>query len=50
LSKYIEYFHLRLTDPEDLANGLEQNEGNTKEIFGYKTKALFHEGYSERDF
>ena len=50
LSKYIEYFHLRLSDTEDLANGLEQNEGNTKEILGYKTKALFHEGYLREIF
>jgi hypothetical protein len=26
LSKYIEYFHLTLSDTEDLPNGLEQNE------------------------
>mgnify|MGYP006957847817 FL=1 len=26
------------------------NIGNTKEIFGYKTKALFHEGYLREIF
>jgi len=50
LKKYIKYFDVSQSDPEDLASEFEQNEENTREIFGYKTKALFHEGYLREIF
>jgi hypothetical protein len=50
LKKYIKYFDVSQSDPEDLASEFEQNEENTQEIFGYKTKALFHEGYLREIF
>lgn len=45
LQQYIAYFDVRTSNPEDLASEFVQDEENTKDIFGYKTKALFHEGY-----
>lgn len=45
LKQYIKYFNVSQSDPEDLASEFVQDEENSKEIFGYKTKALFHEGY-----
>ncbi|MCC3430522.1 MAG: hypothetical protein JGK38_21020 [Microcoleus sp. PH2017_15_JOR_U_A] len=45
LKQYIKYFDVCQDNPEDLASEFVQNAENTKEIFGYKTKALFHEGY-----
>ncbi|MFM8008397.1 MAG: hypothetical protein ACKO86_26460, partial [Dolichospermum sp.] len=50
LKQYIKYFDVSQSDPEDLASEFEQNEENTREIFGYKTKALFHEGYLREIF
>jgi hypothetical protein len=50
LKNYIKYFDVSQSDPEDLASEFEQNEENTREIFGYKTKALFHEGYLREIF
>ena len=50
LKKYIEYFDVSTSNPEDLASEFVQDEENTKEIFGYKTKALFHEGYLREIF
>ncbi len=50
LKQYIEYFDVRQSNPEDLASEFVQDEENTKEIFGYKTKALFHEGYLREIF
>jgi hypothetical protein len=37
-------------DPEELASEFIQNEENSNDIFGYKTKALFHEGYLREIF
>lgn len=50
LKKYIAYFDVSKSNPEDLASGFVQDEENTKDIFGYKTKALFHEGYLREIF
>ena len=50
LKQYIEYFDVRQSNPEDLASEFVQDEENTKDIFGYKTKALFHEGYLREIF
>lgn len=50
LKQYIEYFDVSKSNPEDLASEFVQNEENTKDIFGYKTKALFHEGYLREIF
>ena len=50
LKKYIEYFDVSKSNPEDLAGEFVQDEENTKDIFGYKTKALFHEGYLREIF
>jgi len=50
LKKYIEYFDVSKSNPEDLASEFVQDEENTKDIFGYKTKALFHVGYLREIF
>ena len=50
LKKYIEYFDVSKSNPEDLAGEFVQDEENTKDIFGYKTKARFHEGYLREIF
>ena len=50
LKKYIKYFDVSQSDPEDLASEFIQDEENSNEIFGYKTKALFHEGYLREIF
>ncbi|WP_413175230.1 hypothetical protein [Anabaena azotica] len=50
LKEYIKYFDVTQSDPEDLASEFEQDKENSKEIFGYKTKALFHEGYLREIF
>lgn len=50
LKKYIKYFDISQSNPEDLASEFVQDEENKKEIFGYKTKALFHEGYLREIF
>jgi len=50
LKKYIKYFDISQNNPEDLASEFEQDEENKQEIFGYKTKALFHEGYLREIF
>lgn len=50
LKKYIEYFDVSQSNPEELASEFVQNEENSKDIFGYKTKALFHEGYLREIF
>lgn len=50
LKEYIKYFDVSQSDPEDLASEFEQDKENSKEIFGYKTKALFHEGYLREIF
>src|SRR4028119_1901256 len=50
LKQYIEYFDVSTSNPEDLASEFVQDEKNTKDIFGYKTKALFHEGYLREIF
>ncbi|MTJ49162.1 hypothetical protein [Dolichospermum sp. UHCC 0259] len=50
LKKYIKYFDVSQNNPEDLASEFEQDEENKQEIFGYKTKALFHEGYLREIF
>jgi DNA polymerase I-like protein with 3'-5' exonuclease and polymerase domains len=50
LQQYIAYFDVCTSNPEDLASEFVQDEENTKDIFGYKTKALFHEGYLREIF
>jgi hypothetical protein len=50
LKKYIDYFDVSQSNPEDLGREFIQDEKNTKDIFGYKTKALFHEGYLREIF
>ncbi|MEG3971862.1 hypothetical protein QUA00_30220 [Microcoleus sp. T2B6] len=50
LKQYIAYFDVFTNNPEDLASEFVQDEENTKDIFGYKTKALFHEGYLREIF
>ena len=50
LKQYIKYFDVSQNDPEDLASEFIQDEENSNEIFGYKTKALFHEGYLREIF
>ncbi|MEG5040455.1 MULTISPECIES: hypothetical protein [unclassified Microcoleus] len=50
LKQYIAYFDVSKSNPEDLASGFVQDQENTKDIFGYKTKALFHEGYLREIF
>jgi hypothetical protein len=45
LRKYIEYFDVSIHNPEDLANEFVQNDEGTHQIFGYSTKAKFHESY-----
>ncbi len=50
LTQYIEYFDVSKSNPEDLASEFVQDEENTQDIFGYKTKALFHEGYLREIF
>lgn len=45
LQKYIDYFDVSSDNPEELAGEFVQDSENGKEIFGYKTKATFHEGY-----
>lgn len=50
LKQYIKYFDVSQNDPENLASEFIQDEENSNEIFGYKTKALFHEGYLREIF
>ena len=50
LKQYIAYFDVFTNNPEDLASEFVQDEENTKDNFGYKTKALFHEGYLREIF
>jgi hypothetical protein len=50
LKQYIKYFDVSQNDPEELASEFIQNEENSNDIFGYKTKALFHEGYLREIF
>ena len=50
LKQYIKYFDVSKKDPENLASEFIQDEKNGKEIFGYKTKALFHESYVREIF
>lgn len=50
LKQYIKYFDVSENNPEDLAIEFIQDKENSKEIFGYKTKAMFHEGYLREIF
>lgn len=50
LKEYIKYFDVSQSNPEELASEFVQDEENSKDIFGYKTKALFHEGYLREIF
>ncbi len=50
LKKYIEYYDVSSFDPELLADEFEQNQEGTAQIFGYSTKALFHESYLREIF
>jgi len=50
LKEYIKYFDVSQNNPEDLASEFVQDEENSRDIFGYKTKALFHEGYLREIF
>lgn len=45
LRQYVEYYDVSVQNPEDLAAEFVQNEQTSTQIFGYSTKALFHEGY-----
>ena len=45
LQKYVDYYDVSAENPEDLANEFVQDSENGNDIFGYKTKATFHEGY-----
>jgi hypothetical protein len=48
LKQYVDYFDVSINNPEDLANEFIQEKGHY--IFGYSTKALFHEGYLREIF
>lgn len=50
LKSYIDYFDINKENPEDLAAEFIQNEEGTAQIFGYSTKALFHESYLKEVF
>jgi hypothetical protein len=50
LKQYIKYFDVSQRNPEELALEFVQDEENTREIFGYKTKALFHKSYLREIF
>ena len=50
LKQYIKYFDVSQNNPEELATEFIQNEENSNDIFGYKTKSLFHEGYLREIF
>jgi hypothetical protein len=50
LKEYIQYFDVSQKNPEDLAAEFVQDKDNGREIFGYKTKALFHESYLREIF
>ena len=50
LRKYVAYFDTSTNNPEGLAEEFFQNETGTAQIFGYSTKALFHEGYLREIF
>lgn len=50
LKEYIDYFDVNKENPEALAAEFTQNEEGTAQIFGYSTKALFHESYLREVF
>ncbi len=50
LKAYVDYFDINKENPEDLAAEFIQNEEGTAQIFGYSTKALFHESYLKEVF
>lgn len=50
LREYVKYFDTSNKNPENLAEEFVQNENGTANIFGYSTKALFHEGYLREIF
>lgn len=50
LNEYIRYFDVSFNNPENLASEFIQNEEGTNLIFGYTTKALFHESYLREIF
>lgn len=50
LQQYIKYFDVSANDPEALASEFEQSNDGTATIFGYSTKAKFHEGYLREIF
>jgi hypothetical protein len=45
LRQYIHYFDVSTQNPEDLAHEFVQTDDGSSQIFGYNTKALFHESY-----
>ena len=50
LKKYMAYFDVNKENPEDLGADFTQNKEGTAQIFGYRTKALFHESYLREVF
>jgi hypothetical protein len=50
LRKYIDYYDVSINNPENLAEKFQQNEEGSNQIFGYSTKALFHESYLKEIF
>jgi hypothetical protein len=50
LKQYIEYYDVSKSNPENLANEFIRNDVEKNKIFGYSTKALFHEGYLREIF
>lgn len=49
LKKYVSYYDVSTEDPEEMGNEF-INEDGTESLFGYSTKALFHEGYLREIF
>jgi hypothetical protein len=50
LRDYIAYYNASIDNPEDMAKEFIQNEENSNSLFGYNTRALFHESYLREIF
>ncbi len=50
LKEYINYYDIFKNDPEKLASEFIEDDENQNRIFGYATKALFHESYLREIF
>jgi len=50
LREYIDYYNIFKNDPEELASEFVEDDENQNHIFGYATKALFHESYLREIF